>query len=240
MTLVARTRSHFFGWMGLALALVIVAGFARTFYLRAWFDVPPLAALLYLHGVLFSAWVALFLFQATMVARGELATHRRYGRIGIVLLPLLVAVGLMATVASAATPKPHVWGFTSAQFSLIPLVEVAGFAGFVAAALLRRGQPAAHRRFMLLAMITAIPPATARLITLAGLNEHYLALQVAATAGLLGCMAIEDWRQLHRVHRITITWGALLVASWPLRMWIAGSAAWAPVGRWIASLAGGA
>lgn len=39
-------------------ALVVLVGFARTFYLRIWFDVPPLSALRYLHGLLMTIWYA--------------------------------------------------------------------------------------------------------------------------------------------------------------------------------------
>ena len=54
----AVTRSRFYPLFALALALVVFVGFARTFYLRQWFDVPPITALLFLHGLVFSMWVA--------------------------------------------------------------------------------------------------------------------------------------------------------------------------------------
>lgn len=231
------TRSRFHAWMGALLALAIVAGFARTFYLRAWFDVPALPVLLYLHGVLFTAWVLLYIAQVSLVATGNVAQHRRLGRIGAAMVAVLVVVGLTATAMSAAVPKPHVGGLSSAQFSLIPLVEVLGFAGFVFAALLNRGKPQVHKRFMLLAMIAAVAPATARLISLAGMGEHYLALQTASAAAFVGWMALNDWRQLHKVHRVTAVWGSVVLVSWPLRMWVAGSDVWWPAGKWIASLA---
>ena len=53
----AVVRSRFYPHIALVLALIIVTGFARTFYLRAWFDLPPLKLLVMLHGVLFTAWV---------------------------------------------------------------------------------------------------------------------------------------------------------------------------------------
>ena len=42
--------------MGILALLVVLVGFSRSFYLRAWFDNPPLTALRYIHGALMTAW----------------------------------------------------------------------------------------------------------------------------------------------------------------------------------------
>lgn len=227
---------NFYTMMAAAIAAVVFLGFSRTFYLRAWFDVPPLARLYFAHGVVASAWVLLFIAQARLVATRNVAVHRRLGLVGAVLALVMVGLGLAAAIASAAVQKPHVMGLDSAQFSLIPLVELAGFAGFVAGALLLRGRPALHKRLMLLAMITAVAPAVARLVALAGLASHYLLLQAAVTAAFVGWAWYNDWRRDGKVHPVLAGWGLVLVVSWPLRMWLATTPAWEPIGRWFASL----
>ena len=45
---------RFYPVFALALALVVFAGFARTYYLRTWFDVPPITLLVHLHSLVFS------------------------------------------------------------------------------------------------------------------------------------------------------------------------------------------
>ena len=229
-------RSRLFGPVAWALALLIFAGFARTFYARPWFDVPPLATLLYVHGFLFSAWVILFLVQVRLIGAGKPAAHRTLGTVGAALAAGLVIVGLQATVYSAAIPKPHVLNLSSAQFSLIPLVELFGFIGFVAAALLMRRQSAWHKRLMVLAMVTMVAPAVARLISLTGNGAHYLLLQTAVTILFVSWGLAHDWVYQRRVHPAFWLWGTLLVLSWPLRMWAAQSPAWEPIGRWVAGL----
>jgi hypothetical protein len=78
-------RIRLFGPVAWALALLIVAGFSRTFYARPWFDVLPLATLVYVHGVLFSAWVVLFLVQVRLIGARKPARHQQLGGAGIVL-----------------------------------------------------------------------------------------------------------------------------------------------------------
>ena len=61
-------RGRFYGLVALVLAALVFTGFARSFYLRAWFDVPPITRLLELHGLLFSAWFGLYVVQTRLIA----------------------------------------------------------------------------------------------------------------------------------------------------------------------------
>jgi hypothetical protein len=63
----ARDRWFFTG-MALAAALTVFVGFARCYYLRSAFGGPPLPPLVHLHGVLFTAWILLFVTQTSLVA----------------------------------------------------------------------------------------------------------------------------------------------------------------------------
>ena len=46
-----------------AAALVVFAGFARTYYLKGVFDTPALSPLVHAHGLAMTLWVALFIAQ---------------------------------------------------------------------------------------------------------------------------------------------------------------------------------
>src|SRR5215510_12316131 len=109
-------RGRFYGLVALVLAALVFAGFARTFYLRAWFDVPPITLLLELHGLLFSAWFALYVVQTRLIAANNVRAHMRLGIAGVVLAALVVAVGLFTTVVSAGAPRMRPMGMTSPQF----------------------------------------------------------------------------------------------------------------------------
>jgi hypothetical protein len=90
---------------------------------------------------------------------------------------------------------------------------------------------------MTLAMVAITPPATARLIGLAGQQEHFLLLQTVFTALFVLWCVVADWRKHGTVHPIYSIGGTLLVLSWPFRLWFAQTEAWAPVGLWMAEVA---
>jgi hypothetical protein len=59
--------------------LIVFAGFAPTYYLKGAFGTPDLSTLKHVHGVVMTAWFALFFTQALLVANGRTATHRKLG-----------------------------------------------------------------------------------------------------------------------------------------------------------------
>src|SRR4051812_13796170 len=160
----AVVRPRFYPSIALLLALVVFAGFARTFYLRYWFDLPPLALLTQLHGLVFSAWMALFVIQTRLVAANNIDAHMRLGIAGVFLAGLVFVLGMATAVVSASAPRPRAMGMVSYQFVFIPMSIIVTFACFVIPAVLLRKHTPLHKRFMTLAMITVLPPATARLI----------------------------------------------------------------------------
>jgi hypothetical protein len=49
-------RSTFFFWMSLVVLAIVLAGFGRTLFLRAFYPVPALPAYVFAHGVVMAAW----------------------------------------------------------------------------------------------------------------------------------------------------------------------------------------
>lgn len=232
----AITRSRFYPIFAIALMLVVFAGFARTFYLRTWFDVPPLTLLMHLHGLVFSAWLATFVIQTRLIAANNVQAHMRLGIAGLVIAALVVIVGLATVFMSASAPRLRGGGLPSHQFVFVPFFIIVVFPSLVTAAVLLRRKPALHKRLMTMAMIVVLPPATARLIALAGQQEHFLLLQTLSTALFVLWCVIADWRKYGKVHPIYSIGGTLLVLSWPFRLWFAQTDAWAPVGLWMAEV----
>ena len=66
----AAARNRFYPLIALVMALLIITGFSRTYYLRFIADLPPLSALLQLHALLFTAWLGLFSSEPGMLAAG--------------------------------------------------------------------------------------------------------------------------------------------------------------------------
>src|SRR4029450_13282687 len=75
--------------------LIVLAGFARTYYLKPFFHTPDLASpIVQLHGLVMTAWVVLFVTQISLVATRRTRVHQRLGVIGAVLAGLVVIVGI--------------------------------------------------------------------------------------------------------------------------------------------------
>ena len=232
----AVVRSRFYPGLALLLALVVLAGFARTFYLRYWFDLPPLALLTQIHGLVFSAWVALFVIQTRLVAADKIDAHMRLGIAGVLLAGLVFVFGMATAVVSASAPRPRAMGMVSYQFVFIPISIIVTYGCFVVTAVLLRKRSSLHKRFMTLAMITVLPPATARLLILFGGAEHFLLLQTSLTAVFVAWCVGYDWFKYRLLHPVYVIGGAFLVLSWPFRAWFARTPAWEHVGKWMASL----
>src|ERR1700749_728675 len=73
-------KRHFFVAMAVLVILPVFAGFAPSFYLRGAFHPDhELSVLLHVHGLVFSAWIVLFLVQSLLIAKGSRRVHQRLG-----------------------------------------------------------------------------------------------------------------------------------------------------------------
>jgi hypothetical protein len=228
----ARSERPLFVAGALLVAALVFAGFARTFYLQGVFGAPPLSRLLFVHGAVMTAWVVVFIAQIALVSGGRTDLHRRLGVAGGANAALVVIVGVLAAVDAGRrgfTPSPQV---TPLGFMAVPLVDVAVFGGLVAAALWNRRRPATHKRLMLLATLGILTPAVARL-PLDGLRAAGLPAFFGVTIFCVVVVtAFDAWRN-RRLHP-AFAWGAaVLIASVPLRIALAGSDGWRAVAAWL-------
>jgi hypothetical protein len=74
---------------GLALC-VVLAGFARTYYLKGLFGAPSLPLLLHVHGAVMTVWFMLFVAQAALIRARRVDLHRLVGVAGAAFAPVLV------------------------------------------------------------------------------------------------------------------------------------------------------
>jgi hypothetical protein len=230
----AVVRNRFYAAVALALALLVFAGFARTFYFRAWFDVPPITVLLYLHGIAFTSWFVLFVIQTRLIAAQNYRTHMQLGIAGIVVATLVVIFGFATAIVSAAAPRVRPMGMNSQQFVLVPLVGITLFAVLVALAVVFRRRAQLHKRFMVLAMIAVLGPPVARLIAVTQTGDYFGPIQMAVAATLVAWCLASDWVKYRIVHPVYSIGGAILLISLPVRILIAQTPAWESVGRWLA------
>src|SRR6185369_14956504 len=158
-----RRGGRLYVWVALSAALIIFAGFARTFYLRSISGAPPLSPLLIVHGVVMTTWFVVFGAQVWLVSAGRTGLHRRLGLAGLALAVLVVCVGVAAAIDAGrrgASPAP---GVPPLMFMAIPLFDMPVFALLVAVALWQRRRPDIHKRLMLLATVGMLTPAVGRI-----------------------------------------------------------------------------
>src|ERR1700722_17170099 len=209
----------------LACAVIAVTGFARSYYLKSLFGRRPLPLLLHVHGVIMSSWCVLFLVQAYLVATYRVRVHRRLGVLGAALAVLVVAIGTYATVAATAREvEHHVVGPFHYLFGL-NLVNLLLFAAFVAAALTLRSRPDFHKRLMLMATLSLLAPAVARITLL--FTHDPMAQFLSFDFCVLTFVAIDTVRHRH-LHPAFGLSATLLLASFHLTAIALGAKWWLP------------
>ena len=217
--------------------LIVFAGFARTYYLRGFFQVPPLPSnIVHVHGLVMTMWVAVFVIQVRLIAAKQVQLHKQLGYASIGLAALIIATGLptamrAAKYGSTSTP-PDV---PPLSFMLIPVMDLVMFAMFFGAAIIYRRRAADHKRLMLLTAINFIPPAIARIPIPALQALGPLWFFGFPTALALLCVVLDARRQ-GRVNRIFVLGTVLLLVSYVARIALMGTQAWINVATWLTTL----
>src|SRR5436190_4970385 len=227
-----RRERIFYTGMSIAIAIVVFAGFSRTWFLRPYFpQVQPLIPLLVLHGVIFSSWIVLFVTQTSLVAAKRTRTHMRLGISGGVLVCLMVIIGTVTAIVRAKQPSP-VPGVNPLSFLTIPLGDMLVFSIITGAAFYFRRKTDIHKRLMLLATIGILPAAVAPLPFDFIAHGGPLAFFGLPDLLIIPCL-VFDMVSHGRPHRATVLAGALIVISHPLRMIIGGTHAWLGFATWL-------
>lgn len=147
--------------MAYAMALTVIAGFSLQWLAgRSTFHAPPIV---HAHALTFMGWIAIFVAQASLGARGAIAQHRKLGRIAVVWLGLMMVMGLIVTVRMVRAGTVPFF-FTPQQFLIFDPMTVVFFAGLVLYAVSRRSQTDWHVRLQLGATALLLGPAFGRLL----------------------------------------------------------------------------
>jgi hypothetical protein len=71
--------------MAVVATVTVLVGLAPTFYLRGHLPMPPLTALLIVHGIIGTVSIALFLGQSLLVRSRQIHLYKRLGIVGALL-----------------------------------------------------------------------------------------------------------------------------------------------------------
>jgi len=232
-------RPSFFLWMTVAMAALVFGGFSLTYFipmatgtLQA---VPPVT---HVHGAVYFSWMLLLVYQAVLVHRRRVVTHRGLGLLGIAIASALVILGTLVTVLFARSDlaDPAIYGVT-----YISLVAIVAFGSLFALAMRNLNDPAAHKRYVLMATLAFVIGALNRIFAVlfdVGFDTHatYLPKYLCVDVFVLAMLAY-DWRTLGAPHRATLIGAFVNVVPQVLHVPIVDSAAFIALTQWLASIA---
>ncbi len=217
-------RINFFTVMPGVILLLVVAGFTRTLFARPLFRPAPIPIYLYVHGIVLTCWFVWACAQSLLVSAGRLANHRRWGTVGAFFAIAVFCAALMASFgsvsrkpidlnASASIMGTGLTGITVAQFKSGVvwgnIVNAVSFALFVAGAVIYRRRPVIHKRFMLLASISIVEPALARIARWPGFGGEQGPFIPIVVWSLVAAVAIHDVvtrKRLETCTTVSIVW----------------------------------
>jgi uncharacterized membrane protein len=223
----SRVRANdrvFYTGMAVAAALAVLLGFSRTYFLRPYFQATPLDAAFHLHGFVFSAWLALFIAQTSLVAAGRTAAHRKLGWAGAGLAVLMVVVALNAAVHGARRDIAAGYEMESLRFFSTPVLSMATFASLIVLAVAWRARAETHKRLMLLATLSLLDAAVARW-PIPGIADAPLAYY-ALTDAFIAAALLYDFASRRSVSAVYVWGGLAIVAEQWARDVLGATAVW--------------
>lgn len=226
-----RSRSRYFYVAGAAVALLIMFwGFAKTFFLKDVFGSPAIRPLVLVHGVVMTLWFTLFLVQCWLIASKRVKLHMRLGIFGAFLAVTLVLLGTVTAISAARLG--HSPGPPPLVFLVVPLVDLLVFSILVGLGLYLRANRETHRRLMLLATLSILTAAIARIPVPAIHDRGILMYFGVKDLVVLAFVAYDTWKS-RRLHP-AFGWGALLIiVSGPLRLMLGGTHLWMQFAQWV-------
>ena len=237
---------QFFVWMAVACAVVAFAGFTPTYWAPVTTGSFVGGRFLHVHGLLFFAWTVLFICQARFAAGGRFEHHRALGLAGVSLATAMLFAGLIVSIKSMDDGIARGFEEQARAFSIVPITIVLFFAATVATAIANTRRSDVHMRLMLVASITLLPPAVARILFFflappnsprPGLGEPVpvaFSLVPSLAADLLLVVAmVSDWRTRGRPHRTYVVSGLVLLAVQLVRVPFSGTPAWHATTDWL-------
>ena len=237
IALAPRFDRYIYASVAALFVLLVFAGFSRTYYLSLLLNGPPLPSMIvHLHGIVMSAWVILFVVQVTLISQHQVRVHQSLGYMGIGLAVLIVVIGLRTALEAAAhgslsTPP----GFSQPTFSAVPLGDLLLFTLFFGGAVYFRKNPSRHKGLMLLTVANFLPPAVGRLpFAVVQANPVVFGLGVPAGLAII-CVAYDRWKR-RRVDWLLLGAAVVLIASFPARIALIPTPAWANASAWLATL----
>ncbi len=126
---------------------------------------PAIHSVVVLHGVAIMAWYVLFFVQSLLISVRNRKLHMKLGWSVLVIGATIACTGPLVAFRSVqlAPTDAHFFGMEYRRFLLVMFTEIAMYTVFVTVGVLARKRPKIHRPMMLMASLTILAGATARM-----------------------------------------------------------------------------
>lgn len=201
----------FFVKMGLISIALLFLGFVPFVHMRV--DATgTYAPILAIHGVLMLMWYALFTYQATLVGKKNIVRHKTLGQYSLYLVGGVIVSGFMVAKWSYDTGSDGGTPLSPDHFLILPMGDLLLFTSAFVLAYLNRKTPSQHKRYMWLASLLILDPATVRF----GMTLGFPPLGLLIIAALLALLIYYDKKTMGAVQKATkigmAMWAAYLAA----------------------------
>ncbi|WP_150124986.1 hypothetical protein [Tsuneonella mangrovi] len=203
------SENSFFGKMAIFMAIVVVAGFMFQLAMgRSTFASPPRV---HFHAISFMGWVALFVTQSNLAARGNLRLHRKLGWVAagwIMLMLTSASIVIVAMVRNATVP----FFFYPQQFLVSDPMILITFAGLVGWAIAWRKRHDWHPRLQICAMAVLAAPAFGRLLPMPLIAPYSFEASCLACLIFPAIGMVRDRRRYGKIHPAWV-WGTAILLT---------------------------
>lgn len=152
----------FYFLMSLLIAVIVVYGFSQRAEMQLIHPLHPKPMVMWIHGLVFSAWVLFYIAQSALVRVHNIRLHRTIGWFGVVLGASLPIVGTITTVMMRRFDLQYSDLKRIAPNVTIGVLDMVSFAVPFVLAICWRRKPERHRRLMLVATCTLTAAAFVR------------------------------------------------------------------------------
>ena len=158
----------FYAATGAIFLVLTVIGFQHYIFGGRHFDGTPIDAMMLAtvvaHSSAIFAWFVLFFVQSLLISTQNRRLHMKLGWSVLVIGSTIAVTGpLVAYRSIRLVPSQVIFDWPGPQFLLVMYTEIALFVVFAAIGVLNRKRPRIHRPMMLMASLSILSGATARI-----------------------------------------------------------------------------